>query len=282
MKPDRLIIWMLLLPLPCLGAPRPHLATEGLPPFLRDRGEGVPLSQFATYVQPGQLLVYPFFEGYHNRGYEYEPIELGYDGEEAFLGEFEATEELLFLAWGVSSRLAIELEAAIIQAELERDPDDASTPPEVSDSGVGDVEGQLRWRWAAERPRAPEIFSYFEFVAPTQEEGSLIGTTDWELKLGTGVTRGFSLATMTLRGAVEYDFADEAFDIGEVALEAVRRLSPNWRIYLGVEGAQDEVEGITEVQWHFAAHHFLKVNNGFGLSSKANDWAPEVGVVFGF
>jgi hypothetical protein len=87
---------------------------------------------------------------------------------------------------------------------------------------------------------------------------------------------------MTIRGAVEYDFADDAFDIGEVAVEWVRRLSSSWRAYLGVEGAQDEFELITEAQWHFSAHHYLKLNNGFGLTEKANDWAPEVGVLFGF
>ena len=27
---------------------------------------------------------------------------------------------------------------------------------------------------------------------------------------------------------------------------------------------------------------FVKINNGLGLTSKATDWAPEVGIVFSF
>jgi hypothetical protein len=27
---------------------------------------------------------------------------------------------------------------------------------------------------------------------------------------------------------------------------------------------------------------FLKVNNAFGVTSKATDWAPEIGIVFAF
>ena len=32
------------------------------PPYLQDRGTGVATSMFGTYVQKGELLVYPFFE----------------------------------------------------------------------------------------------------------------------------------------------------------------------------------------------------------------------------
>jgi len=262
---------------------RGHLETEDLPAHLRDRGAGIATSMFATYVQEGQLLVYPFVELYRDSDYEYKPAELGYDEDVDYRGRYTASEELLFLAYGVSDRLAIEMEAAIIQAKLEKSAEDGSgVPDEIKESGLGDVEGQLRWRWAGETNGSPEIFSYLETVFPTQEEGSLIGTSDWEFKFGTGVMRGFSWGTMALRAAVEHDRGEGETDIGELAVEYVKRLSPSWRVYAGAEGTQDEWEMITEVQWHLAPQIFVKLNNAFGLTSKATDWAPEFGVMFGF
>ena len=117
---------------------------------------------------------------------------------------------------------------------------------------------------------------------PTAEAGSLIGTSDWEYKLGTGVVRGFGFGTMTARAAVEYDAAEGVAELGEMAVEYLRRLSPTWRVYGGVEGTQDEVELITEAQWHLSPAMFLKLNSSFGLTSKATDWAPEVGLMFAF
>ena len=38
---------------------------------------------------------------------------------------------------------------------------------------------------------------------------------------------------------------------GEYAVEYLKRISRAFRVYLGIEGNQDEVEFITEVQWHF-------------------------------
>ena len=37
---------------------------------------------------------------------------------------------------------------------------------------------------------------------------------------------------------------------------------------------------LTEAQWHCSRTIFIRFNSGFGLTSKATDWAPEVGVVF--
>jgi len=39
---------------------------------------------------------------------------------------------------------------------------------------------------------------------------------------------------------------------------------------------------ITEAQWHLSRRAFLRLNNGLGLTSKAIDWTPEVGIVFRF
>ena len=76
--------------------------------------------------------------------------------------------------------------------------------------------------------------------------------------------------------------AESKLDIGEVAIEYLKRLSPHWRVYIGVEGTQDEIELITEFQWHISKKVFVKLNNAFGLTSKATDWAPEVGIMFRF
>jgi hypothetical protein len=111
----------------------------------------------------------------------------------------------------------------------------------------------------------------------------LIGTPDWEFKLGAGVVRGFSFGTMTFRLAGEYELEEEVFELGEYALEYLNRLSPQWRIYLGLEGNQDELEFIPEAQWHIRTDKIVvKLNSAVGVTSKATDWAPEVGVVFSF
>jgi hypothetical protein len=281
MKPAILgILGVALLAETCAaGAIYGHLETEHLPAYLRDRGEGVSLSIFGTYVQKSQLIVYPFFEYYHDSDFEYSPSELGGTDDRDFRGSYRASEGLLFVAYGISDRLAFELEAAIIQARLETGSGDG-LPDEIEESGLGDVEGQLRWRWATETSGRPEVFSYFETVVPTQDEGSLIGTTDWEYKLGAGVIRGFSWGTATFRASVAYDAAESTLEVGEFAGEYLKRLSPGWRVFGSVEGTQDEVELITEAQWHFSPNGFLKLNSGFGLTSKATDWAPEVGVLF--
>jgi len=37
---------------------------------------------------------------------------------------------------------------------------------------------------------------------------------------------------------------------------------------------------ITEAQWHVSRHVFIRFNNGLGLTSKATDWSPEIGILF--
>jgi len=153
-------------------------------------------------------------------------------------------------------------------------------PARIRASGLGDVEGQLRYRWHRERERSPEFFSYLEAVAPLQKNKQLIGTQTWEYKFGSGVVKGFSFGTMTLRAAAEYSSEESKVELGEFALEYVRRISRRLLVYTGVEGTQDEVEWITEAQWKLRPNVTLKLNNALGITSKATDWAPEVGLVF--
>jgi hypothetical protein len=267
------------------GAPQPGAATPAAPvDRLRDRGEGLPTSQFGTYVRGGEWLLYPFYEYYRDQDFEYAPAELGAVGDEDYRGRYRAHEGLIFVAYGLTDDLAFEIEAAVIDATLQKAPNDPSGLPDtIQESGLGDVEGQLRWRWRRETDRRPEVFSYAEVVLPHAEDKPLIGTPGWELKFGTGVVRGFGWGTLTLRAAIDFEEASASHvDLGEYAVEYLRRLTPSWRVFAGIEGSSDEVSFIGELQWHITPRAFVRINNGIGLTSKATDWAPEIGVVFSF
>jgi hypothetical protein len=253
-----------------------------LPVHLKDRGTGVATSMFGTYVRRGELLVYPFFEYYRDGNFEYKPEEFGASGSGDFRGRFRASEGLVFAAYGLTDDLALEMEGAVIKASLERSPADRSAlPGRIEESGLGDVEGQLRWRWRKETVGRPELFSYAELVAPHHRSKALIGTPGVELKLGTGVIRGFRWGTLTARVGVQYSHASTSkWDLGEYAVEYLKRVSPRWRLYVGLEGTQDELSLITEAQWHLKSNVFVRLNNGLGLTSKATGWTPEVGIVF--
>lgn len=261
----------------------PGLTAQESSGRLRDRGPGIPTSMFGTYVEAGEFLFYPFFEFYRDGDAEYSPSELGYGLDQDFRGKYQASEGLIFISYGFSDRLAVELEAAVISARLDKDPEDPTDMPErIEESGLGDVEGQIRWRWAKETDSRPGIFSYFETVFPFQKKKKLIGTQDFEFKLGTGVVRGFSFGTLTARVAVGYDKAEGVGELGEYAVEYLRRLSPAWRLFAAVEGSEDEIELITEAQWFLRPNVFLKLNNSVGITSKATGWAPEIGVMWSF
>lgn len=249
-----------------------------------DRGEGIPTSLFGTYVEAGELLVYPFYEYTTTGAYEYKPNELGYSGSADFLGELTQHEYLLFLAWGISERVAIEVEGAIYtQATFDKAANDPSAVPRrFSESGLGDVEGQVRWRWNRETVERPELYSYWELVLPLQKDKHLIGTQDWESAFGFGVIRGYDWGTINSRIALAYDGDGNQIELGEYAVEYLKRTSEQWRWVATLEGESDEVSLIGEAQWHFSPRGFVKLNCGFGLTEKAPDLAPEVGVLFRF
>lgn len=251
-------------------------------PFLADRGTGVLTSMFGTYVRKGEWLFYPFFEYYSDSDLEYAPSEFGVPGDQDYRGRYHAREGLFFVGYGITDDLSFEFEMATIHASFDKSPADLSAlPPRVLESGLGDIEGQLRWRWRRETARRPELFSYFEVVVPHYRDRPLTGTAGWELNVGTGVTRGYRWGTLTARAALEYDTASTSrFDLGEYAVEYLKRLSPKWRAYVGIEGNTDEISLITEAQLHLSPNMFIRFNNGLGLTSKATDWSPEVGVVF--
>jgi hypothetical protein len=252
--------------------------------YLQDRGSGVSTSMFATYIRKRELIVYPFYEYYSDNNLEYKPSELGAAGEVDYRGRYRAHEALCFVGYGIGDNLAVEFEASMIAASFTKSPADVSALPiETRESGLGDVEGQVRWRWRNETARRPEWFSYAEFVVPHAADKPLVGTPGVELNFGTGMVRGFSWGTVTLRAAIEYSHASSSpWDLGEYAVEYLKRLSPKWRVYAGLEGKQDQLSFIAEAQWHVLPHGFVRFNNGVALTSKATDWTPELGVLFTF
>lgn len=257
------------------------------PRYLRDRGTGVRTSLLGSYVRQGELLVYPFFEWYADKDLEYKPSELGYGTSNVdYRGRYRASEGILFFGYGVTADLALEFEAAVITAEVRTSPDDTSSakPPRVRESGLGDVEGQIRWRFQRETATRPELFTYFGTVLPLQKDKHIIGTQHWEHFFGIGLVRGYRWGTLTLRVAGEYSAASQPkFDAGEYAIEYLRRLSPKWRVVAAIEGNQiDEVSLLTEAQWQPSRHFTFKFNNGLGLTTNATDFAPEVGVMISF
>jgi hypothetical protein len=236
---------------------------------------------FGTYLGRGQLLVYPFYEYYRDHDLEYEAGELGFEGTTELRGRYRAHEGLILVAYGLTENVAVEFEAAGISATLDKSPEDTSAmPAQLKQSGLGDVEAQVRWRWSKETDTRPEFFSYAETVFPFQKTKLLIGTPEWEFKFGTGMTRGLSWGTISLRAAVAY--SDGAVEPGEYAVEYLKRISSRLRLFAAVEGDQDEVELIGEAQVFLTPRIVLKLNNAVGLTSKATDWAPEIGIAFRF
>lgn len=257
---------------------------QGLPFYLKDRGPGIPTSMFGTYVQKGEVILYPFYEYYYDNNLEYKPDELGFGLDQDFRGRYRASEALFFAAYGITNNLALELEGAMITATLRKSPDDTSGLPSPYKEkwGLGDVQAQLDWRWLTESERRPMLFSFLEVDFPHHRTSRpLTGTPDWEFKLGTGISKGFSWGTLSARVGIEQ--IGGTTGLGEWAVEYLKRLSKTFRIYVGLEGgALDELELIAEVQIHLSPHLFIKFNNGIGLTSKATDWAPEVGLMFSF
>jgi hypothetical protein len=273
----------LLAPLqPAHAEDPPQENAPPAPAYLSDRGTGIATSLFGTYVRKGEWLVYAFYEYTKNSDHEYAPEDIGLAGNQEFFGSLREHEHLVFLSYGLSDRLALELEGSLsTRGTLERPPADTSGgPARLEESGLGDVEAQVRWRWLGETARRPEFFSFFEVVFPLQKDKVIIGTQDWEYALGLGVIKGHRWGTLTGRLSVLYDRAEGALESGEFAVEYLKRVSPVWRLVAAVEDESDEVELILEAQARLNPHVLLKLNSGFGVTSKAADIAPEVGVLF--
>jgi hypothetical protein len=255
---------------------------------LADRPEGIPTSLLGTYIRPRELLVYPFFEYTRHNKFEYKPGELGVSGpgsEDEFKGKTVEREYLLFLAYAFSDSLALEFESALHSSlEFTRAGDDRTgTPDKLRESGLGDTEINLRWRYARETARRPDITFFMKTVFPLQKSKKLLGSRDWEFEPGVVLTKDYSFGTLAARGAISYSSGDRKFDFAEWGIDYLKRLSPNWRLALSVEGHQvDEIAVIGELQYALRRNAVLKLNMGIGLTEKAPSIAPEIGILFRF
>ena len=266
-------------------------ADAPLSAHLGDRGTAIPTSKFGTYVRQGEWLVGPSFEYVRNRDFEYDPAGFGFPApEEGFHGRYQASEARVFLAYGVSDRLAVELETGAIRASLRKAADDPSgLPAKNSESGLGQVRARLTWRLLEERGRRPELFGYVEALVPHEKTKPLVGAPDWVFNGGLGVIRGFRWGTVTVRAGVQYDLNSATpSDFHEYAVEYLKRLSPKWSLFLGyvvLEGDEAYLAG--ELQWSPNPNVVVKLGNRKGvvssaLSSTSNsaDWAPAITVLF--
>ena len=259
-------------------------AADQLPSYLADRGRGVPTSLFGTYIEKGEFVVYPMYEYYSDKDEEYEPSEFGISDNTEYFAETTENEYLIFFGYGLTENVILEFEAAVYTSkEFNRDPDDLSgTPDRIEESGLGDVEGQVRWRWNRETESKPEYFSYFEYVLPLQEDKQIIGTQDWEFVFGFGAIKGLSWGNMTGRLSVAWDGEEKKVAMSEYAVEYLNRISPSWSVVAAIEGEDDEISFIGETQHALSESATLKLNLGLGITEKATDIAPEVGVLFRF
>jgi hypothetical protein len=114
---------------------------------LRDRGPGVPSSMFGTYIESGQLILFPFFEYARDRNREYNPGKLGYGLDREFRGRHRSSAGQIFVAYGLTGGLAIEVEGAYVSADLRKSAEDPSPlPARIEQAGLIDLEGQIRLR----------------------------------------------------------------------------------------------------------------------------------------
>ena len=254
------------------------------PAFLADRGDAIRTSLIGTYVRPKEFVFYPFYEYTRTRNFEYTPSEVGGVGSNDFRGKKYEREFLVFLGYAFSDSLLVEFESALHSTlEFRKAPDDTSNAPaQLRESGVGDTEAQIRWRIAKETETRPDITAFFETVFPLQRSKKLLGTQDWQFASGAVLTKGYSFGTLSLRGGVGYDRGDRKFKVGEYAIDYLKKLSPAWRVALSLEGHESELSIIGEVQYTLSKDATLKINSGFGLSSKDRAFAPEIGVLFRF
>jgi hypothetical protein len=239
-------------------------------------------SMFGTYIRKGDLIVYPYWEYYVDNDREYKPAELGFGIDRDFRGRYRESELLFFVAYGLTDSIAVQTELAGATASLVKAATDPSLlPARIEESGLTSFETQLRWRWVKETERRPEVWGYTDVVYPINRSKLLLGSDGFDIEVGTGVTRGFSWGTMTGRVSLLYESASGTrWDLGEYGVEYLKRLSSAWRVFAAVQGHGDEISLITEGQWHLTPRMFIRFNQEIGLTSRANDWEPQLGILF--
>ena len=250
-----------------------------------DRGAGIRTSMVETYVEPGELLIYPFAAYSWDHNFEYQPTMFGFPREQDFRAHYRTTEAAVFLAYGVTDWLALELEGSQISARFDKAPADTfGTPGRIHQTGFSDIAGQIRLRLGHERGRRPEFFASVELLPPMHGRQELIGDPQWDVKGEIGAAKAYRWGTMTFRTTIEYNRGDTHWDLGETSLEYLRQLSPAWRVLAAIEGgeggAPDDWVLVTATRWRIAHGLDLKFANGLGLFSKSTDWESQIGLLF--
>jgi hypothetical protein len=250
-----------------------------------DQGDGISTSLFGTYIQKGELLLYPYFEYSMDHNREYQPSQYGFGPEQDFLAKYKSREGGLFFGYGVTDKLAIEFEASYMKATFEKDPRDLfATPNRIIEKGLGDIESQIRWLWMRPHGGWPEIQGFLEITIPSQKHKLFIGDKDWDFRPGVVLSKNYTWGKMSFRTDLEYNRESSGIDIGETAIEYLKRLSSPLRLVLAIEGgeggAPDEWSFISGIRWQISNSVSLKFDNSLGITSKASDWAPQVGLVF--
>ncbi|MEJ2056072.1 MAG: hypothetical protein P8X42_19330 [Calditrichaceae bacterium] len=240
---------------------------------------------YGTYIDKGELLIYPFFEYSYDHNEEYQPEEFGFASKQEYFGKYWSNSLELFVAYGFSDRITLELEAAYLNARFAKASIDNFIPwTRINESGIADIEGQIRARLMHENKRFPEIYGYVELTAPVQKSKKLIGNANWDIKPGVGIIKGFSWGTLGFKTDLEYNRESKGVDIGETAIEYLRKLSDLWRLYIAIEGgeggAPDEWIFVSGLQWHFSKYLIIKLDNQLGITPKATDWSPQLGIMF--
>ena len=259
---------------------------RGLPAYLADRGDAIPTSLLGTYIREKEFLFYPFYEYSLTKKFEYAPRELGLTGTQEFRdGKLVEREAIVFLAYAFNDSLAFEFESALYgSVDFTKSPNDTTNVPNhIRESGLGDTETNIRWRYSRETTSRPEITYFFKTVFPFQKSKRLLGTQHWEFEPGVVLTKGYPFGTLSFKLSAAYDTGDRKLELSEWAVDYLKRLSPNWRVALSLEGNQlDQVSLIGELQYTLGKNAVLKLNSGFGVTKKAPNFAPEIGVLFRF
>jgi hypothetical protein len=257
----------------------------GLPDYLADRGDAIRTSLLATYIRPKEFIFYPFYEYTRTTNWEYKASDLNLVGDKDYLGKKVDQEYLVFLAYAWNDSWAFEFESALhASVEFTKAPNDpvAAVPSKLKESGLGDTEAQLRWRYAKETETRPEITFMFQTEFPLQKKKVLLGTQDWGFGTGLVLTKGYASGTYSFRWQVNYDRKDRETAFGELGLDYLKKLSQKWTVALSLEGEGSEANIIGEAQYNFSRNAMLKLNSGFGLAKKDRQVAPEIGVLFRF
>jgi len=80
-----------------------------------------------------------------------------------------------------------------------------NVPGRIRESGLGDTETNIRWRFQKETEARTEVTFFFKSVFPLQKDKKLLGTQDWEFSPGVVLTKGFSFGTSEAQYSLSKD-----------------------------------------------------------------------------